>query len=79
MKKIIFALVTATACALPSMAEGKPRNFQSSLPAESNGRCSLHGRQRDIKNDEEDTKFVDGVAIPDRLGVKASYGKWKAK
>lgn len=27
-----------------------------------------------------DTRFVDGVAIPDlRLGVKASYGKWKAK
>lgn len=30
--------------------------------------------------DEMDTKFVDGVAIPDlRLGAKASYGKWKAK
>lgn len=27
-----------------------------------------------------DTKFVDGVGIPDvRLGAKASYGKWKAK
>ncbi len=38
------------------------------------------GGNGDIKNDEEDTKFVDGVAIPDlRLGVKASYGKWKAK
>lgn len=31
-------------------------------------------------SDNEDTKFVNGVAIPDlRLGVKASYGKWKAK
>ena len=31
------------------------------------------GGNGDIKNDEEDTKFVDGVAIPDlRLGVKAS-------
>ena len=30
--------------------------------------------------EDEDTRFVDGVAIPDlRLGVKASYGKWKAK
>lgn len=29
---------------------------------------------------ESDKKFVDGVAIPDlRLGVKASYGKWKGK
>lgn len=27
-----------------------------------------------------DTKFVNGVGIPDvRLGAKASYGKWKAK
>ena len=27
-----------------------------------------------------DTKFVSGVAVPDlRIGVKASYGKWKAK
>ena len=30
--------------------------------------------------DAGDTKFVSGVAIPDlRIGVKASYGKWKAK
>ena len=30
--------------------------------------------------DEVDTRFVDGVAIPDlRLGAKASYGKWRAK
>lgn len=29
---------------------------------------------------DADKKFVDGVAIPDlRLGVKASYGKWKGK
>ncbi len=31
-------------------------------------------------DDTGDKKFVDGVAIPDlRLGVKAGYGKWKAK
>ena len=37
------------------------------------------GGNSDI-TDDEDTKFVDGVAIPDlRIGAKASYGKWKAK
>ena len=31
-------------------------------------------------SDDMDTRFVDGVAIPDvRLGAKATYGKWKAK
>ncbi|MCX4284224.1 MULTISPECIES: porin [Duncaniella] len=81
MKKIIFALVTATACALPSMAEDEAPK----LSVKPTGRILMDGAvymggNGDIKNDEEDTKFVDGVAIPDlRLGVKASYGKWKAK
>ena len=79
MKKIIFALVTATACALPSMAEDEAPK----LSVKPTGRILMDGAvymggNGDIKNDEEDTKFVDGVAIPDlRLGVKASYGKWK--
>lgn len=31
-------------------------------------------------DDSGDTRFVNGVAIPDvRLGAKASYGKWNAK
>lgn len=31
-------------------------------------------------SDDNDTRFVDGVAIPDvRLGAKFTYGKWKAK
>ncbi|MCM1490541.1 MAG: OprO/OprP family phosphate-selective porin [Muribaculum sp.] len=34
----------------------------------------------DDAEDVGDTKFVDGVGIPDvRLGAKADYGKWKAK
>ncbi|MCH5346940.1 MAG: ATPase [Muribaculaceae bacterium] len=38
------------------------------------------GGNGDITDGSTDSKFVDGVAIPDlRLGVKASYGKWKAK
>ena len=38
------------------------------------------GADNDAAAEAGDTKFVDGVAIPDiRLGAKASYGKWKAK
>ena len=38
------------------------------------------GGNSDITDESGDKKFVDGVAIPDvRLGVKAGYGKWKAK
>lgn len=39
-----------------------------------------NGAYDNLGEDPADKKFVDGVAIPDlRIGVKASYGKWKAK
>ncbi|MDE5915659.1 MAG: OprO/OprP family phosphate-selective porin, partial [Duncaniella sp.] len=81
MKKITFALLAATICALPSMAD----DDAPKLSVKPTGRILMDGAvymggNGNIQNDEEDTKFVDGVAIPDlRLGVKASYGKWKAK
>lgn len=44
------------------------------------GAVYLGGNDDYSKDEGTDKKFVDGVAIPDlRLGVKAGYGKWKAK
>lgn len=49
---------------------------QDKLTVNPSGRILLDGGVFDSKNDE----FVNGVAIPDlRVGVKASYGKYKAK
>ncbi|MBD5252012.1 MAG: ATPase [Bacteroides sp.] len=81
MKKIYIALA-AMLSALSMSAEGE--DSKPSFTIKPTGRILMDGAAYLGGNsgvtDEMDTKFVDGVAIPDiRLGAKASYGKWKAK
>jgi len=77
----VFITVLAAACAFPATAEEDEAPKFTIKPT---GRILLDGAayiggNSDV-TEETDTKFVDGVAIPDlRLGVKAQYGKWKAK
>ena len=62
-----------------AMAQDEP----AKLKLTPTGRILMDGAlyfdgNEDLTPDE--SKFVDGVAIPDvRLGLKATYGKWKAK
>ena len=81
MKKIFLALAAAVS-AFAMSAEGN--ETQPAFSIKPTGRILMDGAAYLGGNsgvtDEMDTKFVDGVAIPDiRLGAKASYGKWKAK
>lgn len=80
MKKIILAPVVAFLCAASAMAQDSEPKFT----IKPTGRILMDGAVYLGGNDDiegtSDKKFVDGVAIPDlRLGVKAGYGKWKAK
>lgn len=82
MKNIILALTAAAISILPATAADDDDAPKFSVKP--TGRILMDGAvymggNGNIQEDE-DTRFVDGVAIPDlRLGVKASYGKWKAK
>lgn len=74
------SFVTATpASADDSVATPKPK-----LEFKPTGRILMDGAfyiggNHDVA-EGSDTRFVDGVAIPDvRLGAKFTYGKWKAK
>lgn len=80
MKKIILAPAVALLCAASAMAQDSEPKFT----IKPTGRILMDGAVYLGGNDDiegtSDKKFVDGVAIPDlRLGVKAGYGKWKAK
>ena len=80
MKRIILAPVAALLCAASAMAQDSEPKFT----IKPTGRILMDGAVYLGGNDDiegtGDKKFVDGVAIPDlRLGVKAGYGKWKAK
>ena len=80
MKRIILAPVAAMLCAASAMAQDSEPKFT----IKPTGRILMDGAVYLGGNDDiegtGDKKFVDGVAIPDlRLGVKAGYGKWKAK
>ncbi len=81
MKALMIACAVASLCTFSALADDDNTPKFSIKPT---GRILMDGAvymggNSKIENDE-DTKFVDGVAIPDlRLGAKASYGKWKAK
>ena len=82
MKNILTSLAAASMCILPVFAEDS--DSQPKLSFSPTGRILMDGAVYLGGNgnvtDENDTKFVNGVAIPDvRLGAKATYGKWKAK
>ena len=82
MKLCSIILAAAALCALPAMAADE--NNAPKFKINPTGRILMDGAVYMGGNDGAeaagDTKFVDGVAIPDiRLGAKASYGKWKAK
>lgn len=85
MKNYIFSLAAVTLCTLGAWAADD--NDKPTISIKPTGRILMDGAAYIGGNggitdgdDATDTKFVDGVAIPDlRLGVKASYGKWKAK
>lgn len=80
MKNILLTLAAVTLCGAAATAQ----DTEKKLSVTPTGRILMDGAVYMGGNggvtDEMDTKFVDGVAIPDiRLGAKASYGKWKAK
>ncbi len=82
MKAILTAFAAVALCAIPAMADDDNAPKFTVKPT---GRILMDGAaylggNGDITEENEDTKFVSGVAIPDlRLGVKAGYGQWKAK
>ena len=78
MKAIYVAFADAMLFPAAAMAQDEP----AKLKLTPTGRILMDGAlyfdgNEDLTPDE--SKFVDGVAIPDvRLGLKATYGKWKA-
>ena len=82
MKNILLTIAAVTLCA--GAAYAQEQKTEKKLSVTPTGRILMDGAVYMGGNggvtDETDTKFVDGVAIPDiRVGAKASYGKWKAK
>lgn len=80
MKNLVLALAATAVCSFTSMADDSEPKFT----VKPTGRILMDGAAylggNDGAEEAGDTKFVNGVAIPDlRLGVKASYGSWKAK
>lgn len=81
MKTTVIALAACALCSFSTMAD----DSEPKLSVKPTGRILMDGAayiggNGGITENSGDTRFVDGVAIPDlRLGVKASYGKWKAK
>lgn len=82
MKNTLLAILATSLCAVSAIADDSiPAPKLSFKPT---GRVLMDGAfyMGGNKGVEEgsDTRFVDGVAIPDvRLGAKFTYGKWKAK
>lgn len=82
MKRFITIIAAAAVVAMSAAAEDSSEPKFTIKPT---GRILMDGAvymggNGDITDESADKKFVDGVAIPDvRLGVKAGYGKWKAK
>lgn len=75
MKRTIIAAALALCCAAsPAFAED---DSNAKLKVTPTGRFLLDGA---VFSSNEKDLFEDGVAIPDiRMGVKATYGSWKAK
>lgn len=82
MKRYISLIAAASIVAISATAQ---ESSEPKFTIKPTGRILMDGAvylggNDDISDDTGDKKFVDGVAIPDvRLGVKAGYGKWKAK
>lgn len=82
MKPYILTLAAASLMALSATAQGSSEPKFTIKPT---GRILMDGAvylggNDNYSEESGDKKFVNGVAIPDlRLGVKAGYGKWKAK
>ncbi len=80
MRTLVMAMTALTLCSQVALADDDGPKFS----VKPTGRILMDGAvylggNGDIEG-TGDTKFVDGVAIPDvRLGAKASYGKIKAK
>lgn len=74
-----LSICTPTASADDSVATPKPKlEFKPTGRVLMDGAFYIGGNKG--VEEETDTRFVDGVAIPDvRLGAKFTYGKWKAK
>lgn len=82
MKNSILAILATSMCAFGAVAEdtdqGPKLSFKPTGRILMDGACYINGN-KDVE-EGSDTRFVDGVAIPDvRLGAKFTYGKWKAK
>ncbi|MDE6825852.1 MAG: hypothetical protein K2J18_03715, partial [Paramuribaculum sp.] len=79
MKTTAIALAVCALWPLSLLAD----DSEPKLSVKPTGRILMDGAAYFGGNDgiteySGDTRFVDGVAIPDlRLGVKASYGRWK--
>lgn len=75
MKKIVIVAM-ALVMAVPALRADETKDEGPKLKIQPTGRILLDG----ALFGSDDPDFKDGVAIPDaRLGIKASYGKWKAK
>lgn len=73
MNKIIAFAFWGLALAIPTQMSAQSEDVLKVTPT---GRILMDAGTFDSKNEN----FVDGVAIPDfRIGVKATYGKFKAK
>lgn len=82
MKNTLLLLLASSLFTVSAIAEDS--NSAPKLSFKPTGRVLMDGAfymggNKGVSEDN-DTRFVDGVAIPDvRLGAKFTYGKWKAK
>lgn len=82
MKPYILTLAAASILAMSATAQEQEEPKFTIKPT---GRILMDGAvylggNDNYSEESGDKKFVSGVAIPDlRIGVKAGYGKWKAK
>lgn len=82
MKNSLLAILASSLCIFSATAEDSIQ--APKLSFKPTGRVLMDGAFYIGGNhgvaEGSDTRFVDGVAIPDvRLGAKFTYGKWKAK
>ena len=76
MKRIIFI----AACGLIACAGAFAQEEEPKLVVKPTGRILMDGGVMHSTDKTLDAQLNDGVAVPDvRVGVSATYGKWKAK
>lgn len=76
MKRIIFI----AACGLITCAGAFAQEEEPKLVVKPTGRILMDGGVMHSTDKTLDAQLNDGVAVPDvRVGVSATYGKWKAK